>query len=193
MKKGFKIALNIIAGAGVGAGGYFIGFKRGQKSQIEKTNEVIEFYENKQANQEQIVSEVLVKPEDLKPELLEQMEYGKADEVVITPEPLEEQVLEEVLEEEVVEEKPKKKSKRKTPYFIDAAQYAEEKCAEIDLEIDENGDVYDGESDDIYEDWTRIGTTIINKMVREHAMDKIDMWYIKDDRDDIVYTVTYRK
>lgn len=191
MKKGFKIALNIIAGAGVGAGGYFIGFKRGQKSQIEKTNEVIEFYENKQANQEQIVSEVLVKPEDLKPELLEQMEYGKADEVVITPEPLENQVMEEAEAEEEV--KPKKKSKRKTPYFIDAEQYAEEKCVTIDLEIDENGDVYDGESDDIYEDWTRIGTTLINKMVREHSMDKISTWFIKDDREDVVYEVTFRK
>lgn len=188
MKKGIKIALNIIAGAGVGFGGYFVGFKRGEKKQLDKVNEVIEYYENKAATQEQIVSEVLVDPAELKPELLEQMEYGKADEVVIE-EP--EAAAVDISEEE--EPKPKKKAKRKTSYFIDADQYADEKCAIIDLEIDENGDVYDGESDDIYENWTRIGTTMINKMVREHAMDKISTWFIKDDREDVVYEVTFRK
>ena len=202
MKKGFKVALNLFGAAGLGAGGYFIGYRRG----IKRLNEVVEYYDQKEATQEQIVSEKLVKPEELKPELLEQMEYGKEDEVIIEPEEdtepeeAEEKVEEEVpfdIPEKVVEEKPKKRSSRKkAPYFIDEQTFADEAGdvgSIIELELDENGDVYNAGSDDIYEDWTRLGTTIINKMVREHDIEKVYQWYIRDERDDVYYDVTYRK
>ncbi|MBO4703908.1 MAG: hypothetical protein J5617_03695 [Bacilli bacterium] len=203
MKKGVKVALNILGAIGVGSGGYFIGYKVAKKEASEwasnEINAVINSYEQKESEREEIVAEKLVKPEDLAPELLEQMEYGKADEVIIEPEendiPFDDPV-EVELKEVKPEPKPKKKSKRKTPYFISSEEFDAEAADTgdvIDLEVDENGDLYVDQSEDIYEEWTRLGTTMINKMVREHDIDGVKEWFVRDDQADVFYSITYRK
>lgn len=196
MKKGVKVALNILGAIGIGSGGYYLGYKASKKKAAEwasnEINAVINSYEQREAEREEIIAEKLVKPEDLAPEILEQMEYGKSEEVIIEEKndiPFDEP------KEVVVEQKPKKKSKRKTPYFIKSEEFdaADTYGSTMELEIDENGDVYEDQSDDIFEDWPRLGTTMINKMINEHNIDGINEWFIKDDQTDTYYSVTYRK
>ena len=195
MNKGMKITLNILVAIGIGSGGYFIGYKVATKKASEwasnEINAVINSYEQKELEREDIIAEKLVKPEDLAPEILEQMEYGKADEVIIEENDI---LFDEPVEVIKEEPKPKKKSKRKSPYFISSEEFDKADYEQtMELEVDENGDLYVDQSDDIYEDWTKLGTTMINKMVHEHKIDGINEWFVKDDQTDTFYSITYRK
>lgn len=192
MKKGIKVTLNILSALGIGAGGYYLGYKVAKKKATEwatnEINSVIASYEAKEANREEVVAEKLVKPEDLAPEILEQLEFGKEDEVI-----LEEK---DDIPEEPVEEKPKakKKAKKKIPYFITSEDFDKADLADIcELEIDENGDVYVDQSENIFEDWTRFGIPMINKMLHEHNIEGTNEWFVKDDQTDTFYSITYRK
>ena len=192
MKKGIKVALNILSAIGIGSGGYVIGYKVAHKKYVkwaaEEINNVIACCEKKEAEREDIISEKLVKPEDLSPEILEQMEHGKADEVVIETTEVKEPPV-------VVEEKPRKKSSKKKPYFISNEEFDADSSYEntVELEVDSNGDIYEDQSEEIFQDWTKLGSAMINKMVTDHKVDGVNEWFIRDDKEDVFYSVTFRK
>ena len=208
MNKGIKIALNIIFGTGVGAAGYFVGYKRGQKKQKEwAMNEINAILESKNAELDEIADTHIAELNSLTPDVLEQMEYGKSDSVVmpITPAPLDTQEIDipdpiyRVEEEKVVipedqMKRAKRKQPRKTPFMIDAVELDENSDGfdRVDLTIDEYGDLYDDDSEDLYEFREYVGETLIKRMLKDIEFGDGKEWFVKNEKMNTVFDISYR-
>ena len=155
MNKVVKIVLNLACGVGIGALGYRLGYKKG----VEETKEWAagEINTILDCKAEALVNE---KEAEMTPDLLKKMEFGKADEVVITKDPLENQILPEQ-DEIVVEVKPNKvdipseapkRSRKKLPYMVTCTEFDENfnDMTRKELELTQMGDLYVGCSDELY-------------------------------------------
>ena len=207
MNKGIKITLNVLSGLGLAAGGYFIGLKRGKKIKetwaLEQVNNVIQYYED---HREVKIKEKIAEPETLSNDILEQLEYGKEDEIEVPfdleeeeeepePEPAPKKKAEPKAKPKAVKEEPKKPAKpksKKAPYFIDYDQYATSKFEEVFLELDEDGDLYQDESDDLFTERDLVGETNIKKMLLSFKNGDGDEWWICNEPNTIVYDIVFR-
>ena len=205
MKKGIKIALNIIFGTGVGAAGYFVGYKQGQKKEKEwAMNEINSILKANKEKIEEIEGTHIAELNHLTPDILEKMEYGKDDSVVvpITPAPLDTQEIdipEPVIEEQVVLPKDQikratRKKPRKTPYMIDDTEFDEgsDDFDRVDLSIDQYGDLYDDESETLYEYREYIGDTLVKRMLKDIEFGDAKQWFVKNEQMNTVFDITYR-
>lgn len=185
MNKGIKVTLNILCGAGLAVGGYFMGRKHGKLAKEEwarnEINHILDdfaLYRNTHDNvDEVVVSETPVEPDKITPEMLK-TEFDEED---IKPDILEPEETEEV----IIPVKPKK-SKRKLPYFVDPDTFATLDTAGyydlVELSIDRDGDIYDDESDDLYTQVDLLGDKNL-KSLRAEVTERVGdgEWYIAND------------
>lgn len=208
MNKGVKIALNILFGTGVGAAGYLVGFKRGSKKEKEwAMNEINAILEDKKSN-EVVVVDKIAEPTDLTPDILKQLEYKGQDSVVvpITPAPLDTQEIDipepelPIVEEKVVlpddqVKRAKRKQPRKTPYMIDDTEFDErsDDFDRVDLSIDQYGDLYDDDSDELYEFREYVGEPLVKRMLKDIEFGDAKQWFVKNEKMNTVFDITYRQ
>lgn len=185
MNKGIKVTLNILCGAGLAVGGYFMGRKHGKLAKEEwarnEINHILDdfaLYRNTHDNvDEVIVSETPVEPDKITPEMLK-TEFNEEDVEPDISEP-------EEVEEVIIPVKPKK-SKRKLPYFVDPDTFSTLNAAGyydlVELSIDRDGDIYDDESDDLYTQVELLGDKNL-KSLRAEVTERVGdgEWYIAND------------
>ena len=201
MNKGIKIALNILFGTGVGAAGYFVGYKRGQKKAKEwSMGEINAILEDKNKEIDVLQSEQIADLEKLTPDILSQMEYGKEDKVTIedkpepiTPAPLDTQEID--IPDPVPAKKPATRKKpRKTPFLIDDVEFDENSDGfdRVDLSMDQYGDLYDDDSEDLYEYPEYIGDSLIKRMLKDIEFGDAKQWFVNNEQMNTVFDITYR-
>lgn len=184
MNKGIKITLNLVCGASIAVGGYFLGRKHGKHAKEEwarkEINDILDdfsLYRNTHDNvDEVIVSETPVEPDKITPEMLEtEFESGDVEPDILEP---------EEVEQVIIPVKPKK-SKRKLPYFVDPDTFGSLNTSGyglVELSIDRDGDIYDDESDDIYPQVELLGDKNL-KSLRSEVTERVGdgEWYIAND------------
>lgn len=201
MNKGIKIALNILFGTGVGAAGYFVGYKRGQKKAKEwAMSEINAILEDKNKEIDVLQSEQIADLEKLTPDILSQMEYGKEDEVTIedkpepiTPAPLDTQEI-DIPDPVPAKKSATRKKPRKTPFLIDDVEFDENSDGfdRVDLSMDQYGDLYDDDSEDLYEYPEYIGDSLIKRMLKDIEFGDAKQWFVKNEQMNTVFDITYR-
>ncbi|MBO7451874.1 MAG: hypothetical protein J6U54_16130 [Clostridiales bacterium] len=201
MNKGIKIALNILFGTGVGAAGYFVGYKRGQKKAKEwAMGEINAILEDKNKEIDVLQSEQIADLEKLTPDILSQMEYGKEDKVTIedkpepiTPAPLDTQEI-DIPDPVPAKKSATRKKPRKTPFLIDDVEFDENSDGfdRVDLSMDQYGDLYDDDSEDLYEYPEYIGDSLIKRMLKDIEFGDAKQWFVKNEQMNTVFDITYR-
>lgn len=196
MNKGVKIVLNVLFGAGLATGGYFLGRKHGKAAKEEwarkEINDILDdfaLYKNTHDNNDEVV--VAEKPADPKvitPDILDNQSLTEWDEGDIStdvPEP-------EEIEEVVVPVKPKKPAKKKLPRFI-GADDLNDTYDVVELSIDRDGDIYVDESDDLYTQIELLGDKNV-KSLRAEVSTKIGDgdWYIVNDNISTYYHIVQK-
>ena len=196
MNKGVKIVLNVLFGAGLATGGYFLGRKHGKAAKEEwarkEINDILDdfaLYKNTHDNNDEVV--VAEKPADPKvitPDILDNQSLTEWDEGDIStdvPEP-------EEIEEVVVPVKPKKPAKKKLPRFI-GADDLNDTYDVVELSIDRDGDIYVDESDDLYTQVELLGDKNV-KSLRAEVSTKIGDgdWYIVNDNISTYYHIVQK-
>ncbi|MBO7449953.1 MAG: hypothetical protein J6U54_06240 [Clostridiales bacterium] len=200
MNKAIKIALNILFGTGVGAAGYFVGYKHGEKKTKEwACAEINSILADKNKEIDILQSEQIADLEKLTPDILAQLEHGKEDEVVIedkpepiTPAPLNTQEIE--IPDPIPAKKATRKKPRKTPFMITVDEFDEgsDDFDRVDLSIDQYGDLYDDESDDLYQYPEFVGNDLVKRMLKDIEFGDAKEWYVKNEAMNTVYDITYR-
>ena len=196
MNKGVKIVLNVLFGAGLATGGYFLGRKHGKAAKEEwarkEINDILDdfaLYKNTHDNNDEVV--VAEKPADPKvitPDILDNQSLTEWDEGDIStdvPEP-------EEIEEVAVPVKPKKPAKKKLPRFI-GADDMNDTYDVVELSIDRDGDIYVDESDDLYTQIELLGDKNV-KSLRAEVSTKIGDgdWYIVNDNISTYYHIVQK-
>lgn len=196
MHKVVKVVLNLACGVGIGALGYRLGYKKG----VEETKEWAagEINTILDCKAEALVSE---KEAEMTPELLKKMEFGKADEVIITKDPLENQILPEQ-DEIVVEVKPNKvdisseapkRSRKKLPYMVTCTEFDENfnDMTRKELEMTQTGDLYVGCSDELYSAREWVSEKLIDRMLKDRE-NGVDKWFVINEPHMIAFEIDYR-
>lgn len=199
MHKAIKVGLNVICGAGIGAVGYFLGYKKGKEKTYEWAQNEINSILESQKPREVVLEEKVADETSLTPEILAQLAFEKADEVEIEPDISEnkedeaENELPVVEEEVIVPKKKPYKRPKKTPYMLTTEEFEEEgsECEIIMLEIDESGDLYYDNSDQLYTERENIGEKLITRMLKD-IEDGETEWYIKNDPMGLVFDISIK-
>lgn len=194
MNKGVKIVLNVFFGAGLAAGGYFLGRKHGKAAKEEwarkEINNILDdfnLYKNTH-NDEVVVAEKPADPKVITPDILDNQSLTEWDEGDIStdiPEP-------EEIEEVVVPVKSKKTTKKKLPRFI-GADDLDEAYDIVELSIDRDGDIYVDESDELYTQVELLGDKNV-KSLRAEVTSRIGDgdWYIVNDNISTYYHIVQK-
>lgn len=206
MNKGIKIVINVVSGAAIGAAGYFLGYKVGKKkTQDWAVGEINTILEDKNKEIDILQNEQLADLSKLTPDILSQMEYGKENEVIVEDAvPVDELKVEDPNKEDAIiyevapKEAPKKaatrKKLRKTPYMIDDTEFDEgsDDFDRVDLSIDQYGDLYDDESEELYEYREYIGDQLVKRMLKDIEFGDAKQWFVKNEAMNMVFDITYR-
>jgi len=202
MNNGIKIVINVVTGAAVGAAGYFLGFKIGKKkTQDWAVGEINAILEDKNKEIDILQNEQLADLSKLTPDILEQMEYGKENEVIVEDAvPVDELKVEDPNKEDptIYEVAPKKaatrRKPRKTPFLIDDTEFDEgsDDFDRVDLSIDQYGDLYDDESEELYEYREYIGDQLVKRMLKDIEFGDAKQWFVKNEAMNMVFDITYR-
>lgn len=199
MNKGIKIVINVVSGAAIGAAGYFLGYKVGKKkTQDWAVGEINAILEDKNKEIDILQNEQLADLSKLTPDILSQMEYGKENEVVVevkpepTPAPVDTE--ETDIPDPPTPKRATRKKPRKTPYMIDDTEFDEgsDDFDRVDLSIDQYGDLYDDESEELYEFREYIGDQLVKRMLKDIEFGDAKQWFVKNEAMNMVFDITYR-